>query len=78
MRLRPTQPFKMEIKEKILNSLKDGVIQKPINEAVKEANDLMNEGMDIFQATNHITFFTCKTKEEALKLLYKYRVEHKN
>lgn len=65
------------IKQEIYESIEEGVIQKPIQEAIVEANRLMNEeDMDCFQASLHITYFCDIKKEEALRLLLNYRAKY--
>jgi len=61
-------------KQNIYEDILKGTIQKKINKAVEEASLLMEEeDLNIFQASNHITFFTTISKEEAVKRIFEYR-----
>lgn len=62
------------VRQEIYESIGNGIIQKPIQKALEEANRLMDEeNMNCFEASSHITYFCDITKEEALRLLLNYR-----
>ena len=64
------------VRQEIYESIEDGVIRKPLQEAIQEANRLMDEEhMGCFKASQHITFFCDITKGEALRLLLNYRTK---
>lgn len=67
------------IKQEIYGDIENGVIQKPINKAIEEANRLMNEdNLTCFDASLHITYFCDISKEEALRLLLNYKAKYLN
>lgn len=62
------------ITQQIHEDIRAGIIQKSVNEAIEEASRLMDEeGCNIFHASNHVTFFTNLSKEEAVMRIFRYR-----